>query len=175
MEHSATRAAERRPLIERTLVVLAGALWLGGLTFYAAVVIPLAHEVLGSHTTVGFITRRVTVWINLLAALALLVFLINLRSTRDYQGRGLRRLVWTTWGVMVVVQTGLFVLHPRLDRLLNVPAMEILQPTQFYSLHQVYLIGTTLQLPAGLLLLVGMLTIWRSQDQLQQAAANRLQ
>ncbi len=174
MEPSAT-IAERRLLIERTLVVLAGALWLGGLTFYAAIVIPLAHEVLGSHTTVGFITRRVTVWINLLAALALLVFMINLRSTRGFQARGLRKLVWITWGVMAVVQTGLFVLHPRLDRLLDVPAMEILQPTEFYSLHQFYLIGTTLQLPAGLLFLVGMLMIWRSQDQFQRAAVNRLQ
>ncbi|XZE52425.1 hypothetical protein SH139x_004118 [Planctomycetaceae bacterium SH139] len=162
-------------MIERTLVVLAGALWLGGLTFYAAVVIPLAHEVLGSHTTVGFITRRVTVWINLLAAVALLVFLINLRSTHSHQGRRLRRLVWTTWGVMAAVQAGLFILHPRLDRLLDVPEMEILQPAQFYSLHQVYLIGTTLQMLAGLLFLVGILIIWRSQDQFQQAAANRLQ
>lgn len=45
-------------LIGRVLVVLSGAIWLGGLTFYASVVIPMAHGVLGNHTTVGFITQH---------------------------------------------------------------------------------------------------------------------
>lgn len=58
-------------LVGRVIVVVAGAVWLGGLTFYAAVVIPTAHDVLGSHREVGFITQQVTERINAIAVVAL--------------------------------------------------------------------------------------------------------
>lgn len=151
-------------LIGRMLVVLAGALWLGGLTFYASVVIPTAHGVLGSHTTVGFITRQVTGWINILAVVALVVFLGNLVATRAAHGPRLRLALGGAWAAMAAVQVGLFALHPRLDRLLDPEAMEILAPERFYTLHQVYLIGTSAQLLAGLVFLGCVLTVWGRQD-----------
>lgn len=156
--------AQWKGLVGRILVVLSGAIWLGGLTFYASVVIPMAHRVLGSHTTVGFITQQVTGWINVVAVIALLVFLANLFATRTAQRRRMRITVWTAWAVMAAIQAGLFVLHPTLDRLLDAEALEILDPERFYPLHQLYLIGTSVQLLAGLVFLACVLAVWRRQD-----------
>ncbi|MCA9269901.1 MAG: hypothetical protein KDA41_15580, partial [Planctomycetales bacterium] len=44
--------------------------WWGGLTFYAGVVVPVGAAVFGS-TEQGFVTQRVTNWLNLLLAVAL--------------------------------------------------------------------------------------------------------
>lgn len=151
-------------LIGRILVVLSGAIWLGGLTFYASVVIPMAHGVLGSHATVGFITQQVTGWINVVAVIALVVFLANIFATRSVQRHRLRITLWATWAVMAAMQASLFALHPALDRLLNAEALEILDPERFYPLHQIYLIGTSIQLLAGLAFLACVLAVWRRQD-----------
>src|SRR5262249_17618726 len=68
---------ESMQTVARRFLVLAGLmLWQGGFTFYAAVVVPIGMDELGSHTAQGVITRRVAPVINLagLAALALLVW-----------------------------------------------------------------------------------------------------
>lgn len=154
-------------LICRVLVILSGAIWLGGLTFYASVVIPMAHGVLGSHTTVGFITQQVTGWINVAAVIALVVFLVNVIVTRSAQPLRLRIILWAAWALMALLQASLFVLHPMLDRLLDAKALAILDPEQFYFLHQIYLIGTSIQLFAALAFLVCVLAVWRRQDMLE--------
>ena len=58
----------------RFLTTLALALWWGGFTFYALVVIPTAQKVLHSHVKVGFITQQVTGWLNWCGVLALVLF-----------------------------------------------------------------------------------------------------
>lgn len=163
-KESQSEMTQHKLLIGRVLVVVSGAFWLGGLTFYASAVIPMAHAVLGSHTTVGFITQRVTGWINVAAVIALVVFFANAFATRAVQLHRLRVALWMAWAVTAGVQASLFILHPMLDRLLNVEAYEILEPERFYPLHQMYLVGTSAQLLAGLVFLVCLLASWRRQD-----------
>ena len=55
-------------LLRRLLVLAAFAFWQGGFTFYAAVVVPVGTEVLGSSMEQGSITRRVTVYLNMAGA-----------------------------------------------------------------------------------------------------------
>jgi len=49
-------------IVFRFFVWCALVVWLGGFTFYGAVVIPTAHRILGTHLDVGFITQEVTRW-----------------------------------------------------------------------------------------------------------------
>lgn len=135
-------------LFRRYLVVLAFALWFGGLTFYALVVIPTAHGVLKSHLRVGFITQGVTHWINAAAVGALVLFLWELVAGWK-KGSAAFRL--GSWIVMVAAQAALFGLHPVLDQLLDPRAREIVEPDRFYELHRIYLIVTAVQWGAALL------------------------
>ena len=64
-------------LLPHMAALLAMALWWGGLTFYAAFVVPIGVEVLGGATEQGFITQRVSNIINLLGALTLVVLVWN--------------------------------------------------------------------------------------------------
>ena len=68
--------------LRRYLVLLALSFWQGGFTFYAAVVVPVGQEVFG-HLRQGFITRQVTVYLNLAGAVALLVLVWDLVAARD--------------------------------------------------------------------------------------------
>ncbi len=147
-------------IIIRLLVSLTAAFWLGGLTFYAAVVIPVAHEVLGGHREVGFITQRVSVWINIAATVSLTALLLNLIMV----GRGglRRRLLLATWLAMAAAQVALFLLHPALDRLLVFRGHQILDSHGFYNLHRVYLILTIIQQFAGVLHVYFLLNAWSS-------------
>lgn len=147
----------------RVLVLLAGAFWLGGLTFYAAVVIPTAHDVLGSHRRVGFITQRVTQGINLAGAAALAVLLIHLIAC--WPGRRWQRWgLLATWLLMAGVQLALFRLHPALDRLLDDKSRQILDEYRFYGLHRIYLILTIIQQIGGIVHVFALVSLWRLRD-----------
>jgi hypothetical protein len=61
------------PLMRRSIFILSTlvwALWWGGLTFYASVVVPTGARILHSHTKQGFITQEVTNWINVTGMVA---------------------------------------------------------------------------------------------------------
>src|SRR4051812_6111049 len=94
----ATRAAWHAAW--RTLVVAAGAYWLGGAMFYITVVIHTAHRVLESQREVGFITRQVTQWINAIGVAVLALLFLNLLvACRRADGRGRRpAAVWVLLG-----------------------------------------------------------------------------
>lgn len=151
-------------LARRYLVVVALAIWLGGLTLYALVAIPAAHEVLGSHTRAGFITQSVTRGINAIGCVALAVLLAN--AVADWRsGKRLCRLLEAgSWGVMAVAQAALFVVHGWLDAMLDPKAREVIDPQDFYRTHEVYLIVTAAQWGAGLLYLGCALAAWRRAD-----------
>ncbi len=140
--------------IRHTLALATFALWWGGFTFYAVVVIPTAQKVLHSHTRVGFITQEVTHWLNLCAVLALIFLLWELLNAALLTARR-RRWLWAAWLVMVAMQTALFILHPRLDRLLDFSAREILDEPRFYFLHRVYLCVSTVEWLAAWVMLAG--------------------
>lgn len=124
------------------------AVWLGGLTFYAAVVIPVGHDVLGSHREVGFITRQVTPYLNAIGVFAIALGWCEWKAAAQPDNRG------TAWilGALSLSSVLLFVLHPVLNDHLDAATRSIDAPDTFYQLHRIYLLVTTLQWLAGLVL-----------------------
>ena len=145
----------RRPYLialQRLLVIAAVAWWLGGFTFYAGVAIPMGVEVLGSHKAVGFVTERVTNWLNFGGVIALAIFLWNMAVSRHAGGKWTRRTMLLTWIIMAVIEVELILLHPRMDRLITThPHRMILDDDKFDLFHHVYLISTTVQWALGAL------------------------
>ena len=137
--------------VRRFLFIAAVAFWLGGFTFYSAVVIHTGIRVLGSHLRQGLVTQRVTDWLNLAGAIALLVLLWNMAAIWRARGRLLRFLLCITWLVMAVILVELVLLHPLLDRLLDTTHRQILDSEKFDRLHHIYLMSSIVQWVAGLI------------------------
>ena len=154
--NSAFRSALRR---FGFFLIMAG--WMGGFTFYAEVVIPVAAHVLGTERTVGFITQQVTGWLNLIGTAALLYCLWNLRVERRGLPAPLRSWLAWTWLAMALCQAGLFVTHHFLDGLLQPAGRTIHDFDRFQVLHQMYLVFATVQWLAALLHIWKTLDAWR--------------
>jgi hypothetical protein len=108
-------------------------LWWGGLTFYAAVVVPLGTEIWGS-TEQGFLTQRVTPWLHAFGALLAVCLLAEAIPTCR---RGLAGIA-----VALAVVTGaLTVWHARLSGLMEAADRSV--GDGFYAEHAVYLWLTT--------------------------------
>jgi hypothetical protein len=154
-------------LLRRFLVLIALFFWQGGFTFYASVVVPVGQQVF-SHRHQGFITREVTVYLNLTGALALVILLWDLLAGRDAVRwrRGLRILSWV---VMVLTLAALFWLHPRLAEFLDADSLSVVEPRTFRPRHRLYLWISTVQWVAGLLFLGSTLMTWRAHDRLTGA------
>jgi hypothetical protein len=153
----------------RTLVVAAGAYWLGGTLFYITVVIHTAHDVLGSQRVVGFVTREVTQWLNVIGVASLALLGVNLATfARPGRSRSRSRaaawVLLATWLAMASLHAGLFTLHPRIDRLLDPAAQRVLDRHAFRRLHHAYMLVTTLQLAAGVAHLWAAQVAWARAD-----------
>lgn len=160
--------------LRRLIVIAAIAWWLGGFTFYAGVAIPMGVEVLGSHKAVGFITQRVTGWLNFGGVIALAIFLGNMALSRRTGGKWVWRTMLLTWIIMAVIEIELILLHPVMDRLITAyPHRMILDDDRFDLLHHVYLISTTVQWALGGLHVWCVCLSWVAGETLrtQQAAA----
>src|SRR5262245_21948494 len=157
--------------VVRRFLVLAGLmLWQGGFTFYAAIVVPIGMDELGSHTAQGFITRRVAPVINLagLAALALLVWdMVAQRDARVWR----RRARWFCLIALSAALTALFLLYPRMDELLDSASRWVRDPEAFGPLHKTYLIISTVQWAFALAYLWLMLGTWRDRDAAESSQA----
>lgn len=129
-------------ILGRLLLHVIFAVWWGGLTFYATVVIHVGTHVLGSEQQ-GFITQRVTYFVNGLGTLVLVGLLIQIRRSRQ-------TLPWVIWGVLVASQLGLFLDHHRLTGMLDFETGTVSDSAAFYSEHAIYLWLTTIQWAAGL-------------------------
>ncbi len=152
-------------MIRRYFTILTLAVWMGGFTFYAEIVIPTASVVLGSHRQAGFITQQVTHWLNLLGLAALAVFLWNLLAEWRGQPARRRRSLAAAWATMLLAHVGLFATHPLMDRLLDAPARGIRDSDHFENLHTVYITIATVQWIAALVYLWHSLRAWRHDDQ----------
>jgi hypothetical protein len=146
--------------LRRFLVIVATAFWLGGFSFYGGVVIHIAHQVLVSHVTVGFVTRRVTNWLNVSGGVALVLILWNLAAEWRSTSTRLRATLAASWLLMAVTLAVLFALHPVMDRVLDPDAQAVLLRRRFRSLHQVYLAVSTVQWAAGLIHLWCLMVAW---------------
>lgn len=150
-------------LLRRFVVLTALMFWQGGFLFYAAVVVPIGQQVLRSPTDQGFITRRVSVYLNLVGAIALAPLAWDLVAGGEHSTRR-RRLRGASWCVMLVCQVLLFWLHPQLDRFLDPEGMEVLDRQAFRLGHRVYLWAHTIQWVFGVVYVVLMLQAWRIVD-----------
>lgn len=135
--------------IRRFVGLLSLSLWWGGLTFYSLVVVPIGSDLFGV-TAQGFVTQRVTHWLNGLSLATLLLLLWNLFAVR-------RRLLMVTWLVMASCLAGLAALHGSLDALLDPQSQSVHDAERFYNLHRAYLLVTAVQWLAGLAHLWGLL------------------
>jgi hypothetical protein len=151
-------------LLRRFLVLAVLFFWQGGFTFYAAAVVPVGQQVLG-HLRQGFVTRQVTVYLNLAGAVALAVLVWDLLAVRD-PSRWQRRALWLLWAGMVAALVALFWLHGRMDELLQTRGRIVLDPEGFRPQHRLYLWISTVQWAWGLLYLFLALQVWRREDQL---------
>jgi hypothetical protein len=149
-------------LVRRWLLLWALLFWQGGFMFYGGVVVPVGSAVLGSERAQGFITRSVTNYLNLAGAVALAVWGWDLTAMPGTSTRG-RRFRWAIWAGLVLSLVVLIWLHPRLDELLVPQGAIVLDQHRFRSLHERYLIVSTVQW-AGCLLLTA-LTIWAWRDE----------
>jgi hypothetical protein len=131
--------------------VTAVALWLGGFTFYGAVVIHVGMKVLGGHVRQGFITQRVTGQLNWIGVAALAILVWHATAIWPGCGRVARSGLALSLLIMIVIQAALFIMHPMLDRLLDFDAHTVVDEARFRALHRHYLTASTVQWGAGLL------------------------
>ena len=126
------------------LTIITFALWWGGFTFYAAWVIPTAHEVTGNHILTGMITQRVSNVLNGITtafiAVSMLTFYLEKRERKQ----------WIPLSIIAVGLLTLVVLHAKLDTLVQVETQSLSDKTSFYAYHRVYLLVSTAMWLAGL-------------------------
>ncbi|MFN7732175.1 MAG: hypothetical protein ACK5OB_09735 [Pirellula sp.] len=139
----------------RVFVWLLWAVWWGGLTFYALVVVPIGTELLGS-VEQGFVTQRVTLWHNWLGvvlALALAAEAWRLRSS-----------AWICLSIAIAMTTVvLMVWHRHLSLAMNFVDRTV--PENFYTEHAIYLWITAVEWLLGMVV-AAMLTRVAFSDRL---------
>ena len=144
------------------------AVWWGGFTFYALVVVPTGHKVLKSKVRQGFITQQVTEKLNVLAAVTAVVLLWQLTaSTRAGQSPVRLRVAWVSWTALALTLAALCWMHPRLDAMLDPATRSVTDEARFYEWHRWYLIVATVQWLAGL---VHLTTLIREAGHATQSA-----
>lgn len=126
----------KRELLLRALSylhILAWSIWWGGLTLYAAIVVPIATESIGALEQ-GFVTQRVTEWLHGSAA----VYLATGISVSAWC-----RSRWQKWLIVVqfVLLASLVIVHRQLSAEMDFDLKTI--PDGFYAKHAIYLWLTT--------------------------------
>lgn len=149
--------------IHRTILLAAFAMWFGGFGFYVSIVVPIGTDVLGSAIEQSVITRRVTVWINVFNAIALVPLLIESVVTWNRSG-AVRR--WLQLAMIVIIAGGLVVLlivHPILDAMFDEANVSVNDSARFYNMHRIYLWTSTLQWIAAWLWLLLVAYGWQRE------------
>jgi hypothetical protein len=150
-------------VVRRFVIVVALFFWQGGFTFYAAVVVPIGQEVF-THRRQGFVTQRVTNYLNLSGAIALVPLAWELLAAADpvRRRRQLRALLWL---FLLATLIYLVWLHPQLDELLDPESRGISDRGLFRLRHRLYLWISTMQWGAAGIYLLLTLLAWRAEDQ----------
>jgi hypothetical protein len=137
----------------RYVCLVALAVWMGGFTFYALVVIPTGNHLLGSIEQ-GLVTQQVTQWMNLLGVLSLAILL---------PGAWRSRWLGASWLVMAAALATLYWLHPRLDALIDGSLRVVSDEARFYRWHRAYLAAVTIQWSAAVVHLWGLTAARRDE------------
>ncbi|MFL5242929.1 MAG: hypothetical protein ACJ8FY_12540 [Gemmataceae bacterium] len=158
-------------VLRRFIVLMALLFWQGGFLFYSSVVVPIGQEVLASHKDQGFITQRVTDYLNLSGAVALALLLWDLALARDPARWRLwvRGLTWLAMGIALI---WLAWWHVQLDALLEPDYKEVINRRLFTIGHRWYLWISTVQWGCGLIFLWTTLWSWRCADRVGSAMAS---
>jgi hypothetical protein len=129
----------------RFLALQALLAWQGGFFFYAAVVVPIGTDILGSAAAQGTITQQVTNWLNRIGVVALAVLAWDVAVTPPY-----RRRRWATWAGMAALLAVLFFLHTVLDANFDPARRSSPDPATFNIVHGAYLWVSSAQWLLGL-------------------------
>lgn len=153
--------------ISRRFLVLAVLLfWQGGFLFYSSVVVPVGQDLLrAGHSAVsqGFITRQVTIYLNLAGAVAALPLLVDILAGQE-KARWRRLLRLMLWAGLVGTLALLVWMHPRVDDFLNTEFHVVEDMKSFRRWHRAYLWTTTVQWALGVVYMAVMLWAWRDED-----------
>ena len=150
-------------LVRRFLLTQALLLWQGGFLFYAAVVVPIGTEILGSAAAQGAITRRVTEWLNLAGLVYLGLLAWDVAATRDPSGRRAAAR-WWLWIGSVALLYLLWYLHLLLDFFAGPRGDFVQMKRPFRTVHVLYLWASTFHWLFGLALAWLTLAAWRAED-----------
>ena len=124
-------------------VTVSLAVWWGGLTFYAAIVVPLGIEQFGG-VEQGLLTQRVTVRLNVVGTV---VGICLLADALWRQPKNCRAVLAS---VLLSLQVWLWCLHARLSRGMEAISSSLHSDESFYHEHRVYLWVTSAQWLIGL-------------------------
>jgi hypothetical protein len=127
----------------RFAVTISLAVWWGGLTFYAAIVVPLGIEQFGGIDQ-GLLTQRVTVRLNVAGTVVSFFLLADAMWRQPKNWRAVLA------GVLLALQGWLWFLHSRLSRWMETVSSSSPTDELFYQEHRVYLLVTTTQWLIGL-------------------------
>lgn len=147
-------------LLRRFLVLQSLLLWQGGFLFYALVVVPIGTDFLGSATHQGFVTQRVTLWLNRIGWVALAILAVDALATAPRR----RLRFWLVVLATILNALLAFWLHGTISERLDFDEHRIRQREGFYSLHRWYLIVSGLQWLAMLAFSAFTLSAWRAHD-----------
>lgn len=159
-----------RLLFLRFVCLVTLSIWVGGFTFYSAVVIPILHEFLGPVDT-GYVTRQVTDSINAAGFVTaacwwLLVWVDRKPSDQErvpIRARRIRLGFLSTTSAILLFLVGL---HQIMDGRLDSGDLR-----EFYPLHRVYLIASTIQWFANLGLMSTLIAIGPDPSQWRASSA----
>ena len=146
-------------LLVRFVALLLFTVWVGGFTFYGAVVLPALHGAFGLPVA-GGITQRISNPLNALGAVTLAVFWAVVWMERDTSLPARPRMV-RLWLLVAdsLLLLGLIAGHPVLDRLLAAGSLPAFDPA-----HRVYLWLSTLQWFVNVGLLAVTLALWKGDS-----------
>lgn len=144
----------------RFLVVYATMLWQGGFLFYTAVVVPIGTDYLGSATLQGFITQRVTNWLNYFGMIWIVIAGWDLYCTGPYR----KRTRWLIWSLVTGLMVLLWIQHGRLDALVDTDASRVLDRAIFRQRHMEYLWISTAHWVLSLFIGWWTLRAWSADD-----------
>jgi hypothetical protein len=126
----------------RYLTVALLALWIGGFTLYATVVVRAGEAVIGGLKQ-GYVTQRVTDSINVIAIVCIVFVVIDLIVYRPHLDRWTFRARLAGVLVLIASLTLLYLFHGRMDALLDVETFKRPDRGAFRPLHQVYQLTAT--------------------------------
>lgn len=147
-------------LCRRFLVLQLLLLWQGGFLFYALVVVPVGTDFLGSATQQGFVTQRVTVWLNRIGWFALAICAMDALATAPRR----RLRFWLVVLAAILNSLLTFWLHGALSERLDFDEHRLREREGFYGLHRWYLVCSALQWFAMFLFSLASLSAWRAHD-----------